>query len=200
MFRHVFRSLFQPRRRPIRRVRLTVTQLEERAVPAGTYTWDPAAHGGDGTTWDSANNWDKDGGTDAWPGQTGTDDNVIIGATMKNIVTNSNFTIGSLSIGFAAMTGSLTINHTVGSNGVQATGKVTLALGAGSLTNNDLLVIKDGANDNTWTSGDILGATGFIQVTNNSGLTFRRAAEDPSALSPGKLENSIQIGNSSQSL
>jgi hypothetical protein len=198
MARRLCRKLFQPRRRPIRRVFLRVTQLEERAVPAGTYTWDPAAHGGDGTTWDSANNWDNVGGTDAWPGQSGTNDNVVIGTTMNNIVTKSNFTIGSLNIAFGAMTGSLTINLHVGGTGLQCTGTVTLALGAGKLTNNDILVIKDGASDNTWTSGNILGAGGLFQISNNTGMTFRRATEDNGAPSPAKIENNIQIGTSAQ--
>jgi hypothetical protein len=58
MFRRLIRRLIGRRRRPIRRVRLNVTQFEDRVVPSGTYTWDPAAHQGDGKTWDSANNWD----------------------------------------------------------------------------------------------------------------------------------------------
>jgi hypothetical protein len=202
MAQHLFHSPFHPRRRSIRRVQLSVTQLEERLVPytGGNFMW-TGAH--DQKTWEDAGNWDvtnlpgQGQHTDSWPGQSGASavaDNVTIDATDDNIVTASNFEVGSLSIDFGAATGSLTINHNPGILGLGVNGTLFLYLGAGTLKNYDTLIVDDGHNDNTWTSGNILGS-GTIEVQGNTGLTFKRFTDNIASQSPGKLQNNLTVGN-----
>jgi hypothetical protein len=188
--------------------RPSVETLEDRCVPAyfgGIFSWKGPVTGG---AWTDPKNWNVQplvpGQTpsDSYPGQalvngSSNQDNVDLSALSSKVDTGAGYVIGYLNVSLVTVgnnTGAFTVTGIL-----KANGPVTLLAGSGTLTINGVLDVNDGANDNSWGSGNISGS-GKLDVTGNgTGMTFARTGAMGTAPSPGSISTDIVVGSGTDS-
>jgi hypothetical protein len=162
--------------------------LEDRLVPAGTFTW----VGGTSGTWEDMRNWTRPPNTNRWPGQNAVLDDVVhfdnaamADATLTSTISlatlqlQTNFTKG-LTITGTVLTGpnTITITHATGSDRNEfllQNGTLTLTNFQGFFTSSNLAL--NGLQNALWTGGTIVGRSGdnispgSIYVYNQTSLT-----------------------------